>query len=174
LLFVVLLALLLGLVVSAVPAARRRLAGAGHGGEALASPTPRTPPAPPARPAPPTRAPSPRAANPSPPARRLPPRTSTSRASEFDEKLSLMAAEVFVALTRGGPESEDEGHGRDPHAQVKLDSRDETAPDPHPAPWHAAVWAREHLTQAALVATVIVSGLARRRRRGHRRGSRQR
>jgi hypothetical protein len=84
-----------------------------------------------------------------------------------------MAAEVFVALTRGPadgvPKSKHEGQGADPHDQLEPQPSHEPDAARHPSPWHTRSWAREHLTQAALLATVIVSGLARVRRRGRRR-----
>jgi hypothetical protein len=43
------------------------------------------------------------------------------------------------------------------------------APRENPAPWRAGPWAREHTTQAALLATVALGWLARLLRRGRRR-----
>ena len=101
--FAALLALLLGLVLLALPETRRRLAGAGHGGDALP------------RPVPPVSLSGPPAPGPARTARPQAARTGTSRPTEFDEKLAPMAAEVFVAMTRGTADditqSEDQGHG---------------------------------------------------------------
>jgi hypothetical protein len=172
--FAALLGLLLGLVLLALPETRRRLAGTGHRGDAMPRPAP-----PVSRSAPPplspAAAPAPGSA---PTARPQAARTGTSPSTEFDEKLALMAADVFVAMTRGTAaditQSERQGQGPEPHSKVEPQSLDEPDPAWHASPWPTAGWAREHLTQGALLATVLLSGLAQRRRRGRgrRRGSR--
>ena len=172
--FAALLGLLLGLVLLALPEARRRLAGAGHSGDALRRPAPPVSPS--------TRAPlspsPPPAPGPAPAARPQAARTGTSRSTEFDAKLALMAAEVFVAMTRPTvddiTQSEPQGQASGAHPKVEPQSLDDPDATWHVSPWHAPSRAREHLTQAALLATVLVSGLAQRRRRGRgrRRGSR--
>jgi hypothetical protein len=128
--FAALLALLLGLVLLALPETRRRLAGAGHGGD----PLPR-----PARPASPSRPPAP---GPAPTARPQPARTGPSRSTKFDEKLALMAAEVFVAMTRGPADDitqpEDQGQDPDPHSQVEPQLPREREIKRHRSPRQAA------------------------------------
>ena len=147
--FAALLALLLGLLLLALPETRRRLAGAGHAGGALREPAP---PAPPASPT---------------------PRPALAARPPATDEVASMAAEVFVALTRGTaegmPQSKHEGHGANPHTQVEPHPMHEPEAARHASPWQAPRWAREHVTQAALLATVIVSGVARLNRRGRRR-----
>jgi hypothetical protein len=89
----------------------------------------------------------------------------------MDEGLALIAADVFAQLSRdpgaAGSHPQPQGDPRQPEAEVEDDAR--PAASRHPAPWHTGSWAREHLTEAALMATVMVSGLARFTRRGRRR-----
>jgi hypothetical protein len=95
----------------------------------------------------------------------------------MEEAMAQMAADVFAEMARDTPELDSrpqlEGQPLYPHVQVERELlRGQPAPPAPPArsaPWRAQPWAREHATQAALVATVVLGSLAR-LRRGRRRG----
>ncbi|HEY6522396.1 MAG TPA: hypothetical protein VIY10_01435 [Solirubrobacteraceae bacterium] len=97
-----------------------------------------------------------------------PPRTG------MEDAMSQMAADVFAEMARDtptlAPQPHPEADPTYPHVQVERELLPhEFASPSRPAPRRAPVWAREHATQTALVATVAVGWLARLLRRGRRR-----
>ncbi len=170
-----LVALLFAAGLISLPEVRRRLgpatAGVGTGAAASAGTTAAAPTARAVGPAAPGRSSRGRSA-PHPAVR--PKRSQPA----MDEALAAMAADVFAEMTRDAPTTvahpQPEADGMNHHPQVELDRMPRYDPRPHPAPWHTRSWAYQHATQAALLATLLVSGVARllrRARRGHR-GSR--
>ena len=167
-----LLALLLALALLALPETRRRLrpAAAPLGGAAATRPPPvtnrhRFPPPPPIAYSP--------TADPRTDAPRVPPTTGPPRTG-MEDAMSQMAADVFAEMARDTPTLAPQPHPEAdppyPHVQVERELLPhEFASPSRPAPRRAPVWAREHATQAALVATVAVGWLARLLRRGRRR-----
>jgi hypothetical protein len=92
----------------------------------------------------------------------------------MEQAMAQMAADVFAEMARDTPGLDShpqlEGEPLYPHVQVERELlRGQPAPPARSAPWRAQPWAREHATQAALVATVALGWLAR-LRRGPRRG----
>jgi hypothetical protein len=163
-----LLALLSAAALLALPEVRRRL----HPAAAGAAPTGRTGAAPAApQPTPPVvpmaAATRPRRDTPTPAERRAstPPR---ARADVEDASLHEMAANILAAMgvtPRPHPQRTPEAHGPDPHAEVEPETPQR---HPHLGSRQAPGWLREHATQAALLATVFLSGLVRTLRRGRR------
>jgi hypothetical protein len=108
-------------------------------------------------------------------------RRSTSPESEaagtgMDDTLDQMAANLVAQMRRDAPVAdphpEAEAYGANTHVEVErelLPGPPAAAPRQDPAPWRPGAWAREHATQAALVATVALGWLARLLRRGRRR-----
>jgi hypothetical protein len=98
----------------------------------------------------------------------------TSRTG-MDDAMAQMAADVFAAMTRDpstlAPHPQPEGESLDPQVQVQVEElvQGQPTPLPQPARWRPQAWAREHATQAALVATVTLGWFARLMRRGRRR-----
>jgi hypothetical protein len=162
-----LLALLLALAVIALPETRRRLhppaAGSGAGAAPARDKSAKTLPL-----APPIAS-----------SATVAPRRSTAPGSEgrgtgMDDTLDQMAANLVAQMRRDSPtadpQPEAEADGDNTHVDVERELLP-GAPEfrQAPAPWRAGLWAREHATQAALVATVALGWLARLLRRARRR-----
>jgi hypothetical protein len=164
-----LLALLSAAALLALPEVRRRL----HPAAAAPQPTrPVVPMAAATRPPRGTPTPAERRAATPPWARAAtPPR---ARADVEDASLHEMAANILAAMgvtARAHPQRTPEGHGPDSHAEVEPETLQR---HPHPGSRQAPGWLREHATQAALVATVFLSGIVRTQRRGRRQRRRRR
>jgi hypothetical protein len=92
----------------------------------------------------------------------------------MDDTLDQMAANIVAQMRRDSltadPHPEVEADGDNTHVEVERELLPGLpAPRENPAPWRAGPWAREHTTQAALLATVALGWLARLLRRGRRR-----
>jgi hypothetical protein len=92
----------------------------------------------------------------------------------MDDVLAKMAVDVFAEMTRDTPgplpHAQAEAHTSHPQVQVEHEGVPSNTLAPRDvAQWRPQAWAREHVTQVALVATVALGWLARLTRRGRRR-----